>query len=242
MTNPSPMTKAAREEVLRELLSDDHYSDSTFWHQIFGIAHSYVVAKPGEAIPDREPILEQALAWVGDFLREGLIKAHFAKSYSETGADSGNPAVASMSCEETVTKIRTIVHKEWVNQTPSGQSGVTDDEYFCWFNLTELGRQRARELYLEEAAANEEDTKTTGIMELLAHAVQGGRFSIESARRIKQYDWRNALQGLQAEVRKEAESLFYFIEGFVEEVDEGYVSDQDDPELHKRILELLQKL
>jgi len=236
------MTKDAREGVLRELLSDDDHSDSTFWHQLFGIAHSYVVAKTGEAAPDREATLGQTLAWVGDFLREGLITAHFAKSYSETVADSGNPAVASMSCEETVTKIRAIVHKEWANQPPAGQSQVTDDEYFCWFNLTELGRQRARELYVDQATANEGDPETTGIKELLAHAVQGGRFSIESARRIKQYDWRNALQGLPVEVRKEAESLFYFIEGFVEEVDEGYVSDQDDPELHKRILELLQKL
>lgn len=236
------MTKDAREGVLRELLSDDDHSDSTFWHQLFGVANSYVVAKTGEAAPDRETILEQALAWVGDFLREGLITAHFAKPYSERVADSGNPAVASMSCEEIVTKIRDIVHKEWANQPPAGQSQVTDDEYFCWFNLTELGRQRARELYVDQATANEGDPETMGIKELLAHAVERGRFSIESARRIKQYDWRNALQGLQAEVRKEAESLFYFIEGFVEEVDEGYVSDQDDPELHKRILELLQKL
>ena len=188
MTNPDPMTKDAREGVLRELLSDDDHSDCTFWHQLFGIAHSYVAAKTGEAAPDREAILGQTLAWVGDFLREGLITAHFGKSCSETGADSGNTAVESLSCEKTVTKIRAIVHREWANQPPAGQSQVTDDEYFCWFNLTELGRQRARELYVDQATANEGDPETTDIKELLAHAVQRGRFSIESARRIKQYD------------------------------------------------------
>jgi hypothetical protein len=45
-----------------------------------------------------------------------------------------------------------------------------------------------------------------------------------------------------AEIKGDAESLFYFIEGFVEEVDEGYVDEQDDPELYARTLELLKKL
>lgn len=77
---------------------------------------------------------------------------------------------------------------------------------------------------------------------ILEQAVADGRFSIESARRTLQYDWRSMIGEYSGETKREAETLFYFVEGYVEEVDEGFVDEKDDPELYERTRELLQKL
>ena len=77
---------------------------------------------------------------------------------------------------------------------------------------------------------------------ILEQAVADGRFSIESARRTIQYDWRSMIGECSGETKREAETLFYFVEGYVEEVDEGFVDEKDDPELYERTRKLLQKL
>jgi hypothetical protein len=76
----------------------------------------------------------------------------------------------------------------------------------------------------------------------LEQAVSNGRFSIESARLIIQCDWRSVIRDCPAEVKPDAELLFYSIEAFVEDVDEGYAVEQEDAELYDRTLELLKKL
>jgi hypothetical protein len=87
-----------------------------------------------------------------------------------------------------------------------------------------------------------EDENIADIKMALTRAVLDGRFSIESARLIKKSGWRSALKAFPTEIKIEAESLFYFIEGFEEEVNEGYVDAEEDPELYGRILKLLKKL
>jgi hypothetical protein len=80
------------------------------------------------------------------------------------------------------------------------------------------------------------------IKSVLEQAVSDGRFSIESARSVIQCDWRNMIRDCPAGIEHDAETLFYFIEGFVEDIDEGYVVEREDHELYTRILELLNKL
>lgn len=77
---------------------------------------------------------------------------------------------------------------------------------------------------------------------ILEQAVSDGQFSIESARRIVGYDWRTLTGECAGEMKRDAESLFYFIEGYVEEVAEGFVDAHNDPELYQRTKELLAKL
>lgn len=80
------------------------------------------------------------------------------------------------------------------------------------------------------------------IKSLLEPALESGEFTIDLARKIAQADWRTMVDALQGELKREAESLFYFIEGYVEEVDEGFVDEQNDPELYERAKKLLRKL
>ena len=80
------------------------------------------------------------------------------------------------------------------------------------------------------------------IRSLLEPAVEAGEFTIDLARKVVQADWRTLIGALRGELKCEAESLFYFIEGYVEEVDEGYVDEPNDPELYERTKELLTKL
>lgn len=77
---------------------------------------------------------------------------------------------------------------------------------------------------------------------ILQQAVADGKFSIESARRTLQYDWRSIIGECSDETKREAETLFYFVEGYVEEVEEGFVDEKDDPELYQRTRELLRKI
>ena len=77
---------------------------------------------------------------------------------------------------------------------------------------------------------------------ILEPAIENGVLTIDSARKLAQVDWRRLIGRLQGEVKSEAESLFYFIEGYVEEVDEGFVDEPNDPELYERTKRLLKKL
>ena len=80
------------------------------------------------------------------------------------------------------------------------------------------------------------------IREILQEGVKEGVFTIQFARKLKKQDWRNWIQTLSDETKKEAENLFYFTEGFVEEVDEGYIEENDDPELFDRLKKLMANL
>ena len=82
----------------------------------------------------------------------------------------------------------------------------------------------------------------SSIKAILSPIAESGEFSIESARAIVQSDWRTMIECLQGELKAEAESLFYFSEGYVEEVDEGFVEQRDDPELFERIERLIDQL
>ncbi|MEN9581349.1 MAG: hypothetical protein RJA70_4358 [Pseudomonadota bacterium] len=77
---------------------------------------------------------------------------------------------------------------------------------------------------------------------ILEPTIENGTFTIDAARKLAQLDWRSLLENLPTEVRSEAESLFYFIEGYVEEVDEGFVDQADDPELYERTKQILTRL
>ena len=80
------------------------------------------------------------------------------------------------------------------------------------------------------------------IKSLLQKAVVGGEFTIDSARELSATNWRDWITGLSSEIKKDAEDLFYFIEGYVEETDEGFIDELSDPELYERTIELLNKL
>ena len=82
----------------------------------------------------------------------------------------------------------------------------------------------------------------TDIRTLLQPVLDSGEFSLEYARKICKCDWRTMVTDLDGEAKVEAESLFYFAEGFVEEVDEGFVTDSSDLELYERTLRLIEKL
>lgn len=76
----------------------------------------------------------------------------------------------------------------------------------------------------------------------LEPAVAAGEFTIDFARKVIQTDWRTLIASLPDELKREAESLFYFIEGYVEEVDEGFLDQPNDPELYERTKKLLAQL
>lgn len=80
------------------------------------------------------------------------------------------------------------------------------------------------------------------IKEMLAKAIAKGEFTIESARELAATEWRSWVNGLSSSIKKDAEDLFFFIEGSVEETDEGFVSERTDPELYARSRALLEKL
>jgi hypothetical protein len=65
------------------------------------------------------------------------------------------------------------------------------------------------------------------------------QFSVKDARVLLGLDWRSLTQPLPREVRQEADVLYHFVSGFVEEVDEGFVEGRDDPQIRDRIAKLL---
>ncbi len=67
---------------------------------------------------------------------------------------------------------------------------------------------------------------------LLQKSITSGEFVIETARGLAATDWRY----------QNAEDLFYFIEGYVEETDEGFMDEPNDPELYQRAISLLSQL
>lgn len=132
-----------RDRLMRECLSDDVCSDSTFWHQIYGIARSYLMTKSRGGIQDRETILEQAIVWIDDFLREGWIEVHFSKSCENSESSENRAAASFNSREKILERIRSKLHSEWAKNQLAGSLESVDDEYFCWVNLTKNGRQEA---------------------------------------------------------------------------------------------------
>ena len=76
----------------------------------------------------------------------------------------------------------------------------------------------------------------------LKQSIISERFPVAEARRLTSLDWREMIKPLGVSIRREAESLFYFMEGFVEEVDEGFVDGCDDQELYRRSIALIQRL
>lgn len=77
---------------------------------------------------------------------------------------------------------------------------------------------------------------------LLQKAIASGEFTIESARELAATDWRSWVSQLAGDTKKNAEDLFYFVEGFVEETDEGFMDEPNDPELYERTVALLEQL
>lgn len=77
---------------------------------------------------------------------------------------------------------------------------------------------------------------------MLNKSLSEGKFTVTDARSLLKNDWRALIRSLPTETMREAETLFYFIEGFVEDVDEGFVDDAPDEELKEKILCLLSKL
>ena len=80
------------------------------------------------------------------------------------------------------------------------------------------------------------------IKSILQQVIKDGSFSLKAAREVLLHDWRTMVLSLSNDTKREAETLFYFIEGYVEEVDEGFVDNANDPELFKRTIDLLKKL
>jgi len=80
------------------------------------------------------------------------------------------------------------------------------------------------------------------IKSILEPAVEEGVFTIDFARKVVQSDWRTMIGALQCDLKRESESLFYFIEAYVEDVDEGFVDEPNDPELYEKTKKLLAKL
>lgn len=80
------------------------------------------------------------------------------------------------------------------------------------------------------------------IKEILTDSVKGGEFSIQEARMVVNHDWRTLISSFQGSAKREIETLFYFIESFVEEVDEGFVDGANDLELYEKISAVLKKI
>lgn len=81
-----------------------------------------------------------------------------------------------------------------------------------------------------------------GLKQILAESVSQGEFTTNGARKLLSNDWRLLISSLPDETKREAETFFYFVEGFVEEVDEGFVDDGADEELMNRAVSLISKL
>ncbi len=77
---------------------------------------------------------------------------------------------------------------------------------------------------------------------LLQKAIASGEFTIGSARELAATDWRSWVNQLAGDAKKTAEDLFYFVEGYVEETDEGFMDEPNDPELFERTVSLLDQL
>lgn len=77
---------------------------------------------------------------------------------------------------------------------------------------------------------------------LIAESVSDGKFTTTDARKLLNNDWRHMIDSLSGDIKREAETFFYFVEGFVEEVDEGFVDEGPDEELMRRAVSLLSKL
>lgn len=77
---------------------------------------------------------------------------------------------------------------------------------------------------------------------ILNQTVSKGEFTIYDARKLLEHDWKTLIKTLPIEIKREAETFFYFVEGFVEEVDEGFVDERSDSELAERAIALLSKL
>lgn len=80
------------------------------------------------------------------------------------------------------------------------------------------------------------------LKELLTPSFATGEFTIAKARELIGHDWRSIIKTLPDDLRREAETFFYFTEGFVEEFDEGFVDGNGDAELAKRATALISKL
>lgn len=84
--------------------------------------------------------------------------------------------------------------------------------------------------------------RTMDLKSLLADSASHGEFTTADARKLLSNDWRLLIGSLPDDTKREAETFFYFVEGFVEEVDEGFVDDGPDAELMNRAVSLLSKL
>jgi len=69
---------------------------------------------------------------------------------------------------------------------------------------------------------------------LLNEISEAPRFGFDEAKKLCAHDWRSWVQGLDRKGKSEAEEFFYFVEGFVESISEGFVSkDKTAPDLHE---------
>jgi hypothetical protein len=81
------------------------------------------------------------------------------------------------------------------------------------------------------------------LREILIELKPSSSFSINEARLLSKINWRVLISSLNKDLKMEAESFFYFVEGFVEDVDEGFVDvNYKDEELGQRFNKLLSKL
>lgn len=84
--------------------------------------------------------------------------------------------------------------------------------------------------------------RTMDLKSLLAESVAHGALTTADARRLLSNNWRQLIGSLPEDTKREAETFFYFVEGFVEEVEEGFVDEGPDEDLTNRAASLLSKL
>lgn len=69
------------------------------------------------------------------------------------------------------------------------------------------------------------------------------QFGIFEARKICKHDWRTWVLSLTGRFRSEVEEFFYFAEGFIEGIDEGFVNDSKTAhDLHLKAKEIFKTL
>ncbi len=78
--------------------------------------------------------------------------------------------------------------------------------------------------------------------EILEEAIVSGKLSYASAKQILNSGWRGWIAQFPKDIRQEAETFFYLLEGYVEEIDEGFFEDVNNQELYARAVNMLRKV
>ncbi len=73
----------------------------------------------------------------------------------------------------------------------------------------------------------------------LEKVLASGRFTTVEAKHLMGLDWHSLTSTLPTPARQETDVLYHFILGSIEEVEEGFIDDQDDAAMRARIKKLL---